>query len=219
MFQNNLLISILRHLVCFLMCAPVVAQEAIQQPSPASPIGKEPAGVQTTFVQDPEGVSLRLEQKVSSEFANRGDQVRFTLVNDLSDGRKVLAPAGSTFYARVAQVKATDHRHPAKLELSDATLDLGNGQQLRLKRTDGQDDLFTLGAIPVLIVGAVTLVPMTLAMLPIQLPYLAIHDIHERRQRAKVGTSKPWLIDIEIPQGTVLTYYANHTLTKGPPNT
>lgn len=153
--------------------------------------------------------TLRLEQSVSSASAHRGDRIRFTLENDLYvANRGEVASAGTSVYATVAHVRPKTHQRSGNLQFSDPEIVLSNGKRIRLTKTDPQDR-FGVGAIPVVIVAAVTLGPLVVVTSPISLTELLIHRIHERHVERLGQTTKPPPVEREFSEGDVVCYYAN----------
>lgn len=212
MIRKNLTLGML---LCALSLYPLpllVAQRVSQPSQPVSSTPSTSTESNTIFVQGIVEVPLRLDQQVSSATAHKGDRIRFTLLKGLSCDGKLMASAGSTFYATVSHVQPKNRHHSGVVRFSDATLDLVNGQRLRLSESDSEDNIGP-EAIPVVILAGVTLVPITVALLPIQLPYLLIHHIREQRHGDKTHTTRPEPVDIELPEGEVLIYYADTTPT------
>jgi hypothetical protein len=159
-------------------------------------------------------VPLVLDQPVSSATAYKGDRIRFKLVNNLSVNSKLVVPAGTAFYATVTHVRPKTANRSGDLKFSNPELDLGNGQRFRLTKNDPQESLGA-GAIPVLIVGVVTIGPLVVVTSPIWLTKLAIDKIHGRQFRALAQEPKPETVDKEFSEGEEFNYYADrHALTR-----
>jgi hypothetical protein len=211
--RNNSAIKVLQYAL-YVCLSPLLAAQEISLPSPpdaaqtVSPTPNTLTASNTTFVYKFAQVSLRLEQSVSSASTHKGDRIRFTLVKNLAVDGKLVVPAGTSFYATVSHVRPKNRHRSGDLKFSDADLDLGNGQRVRL--TENRHDKFDPGVIPVVILGAVTLVPITVALLPIQLPYLLIHDIREHQDGGAARATKPPPVDQVFSEGEVFTYYADH---------
>jgi hypothetical protein len=218
MIRNNLAVSMLRFALCTCLSPLLAAQQSVHPALPeadfevpstlAAPRVSETMPA-TINLQATNQVVLRLEMPVSSATAQKGDRIRFTALNDFSPNRKVVIPAGTTLYSTVSHVRPKTRHRSGDIKFSDPELDLGNGQRIRLTTSDG-DDFSSPGAIPVIVVGAVTIGPLVVATSPIWLSELVIHDIRERRFRSLAHTPKPDLVDKDFLAGDVLTYYTRN---------
>jgi hypothetical protein len=197
--------------LCICLSPLLAAQQASPptspyEPRPVSSDSKAPAAPDTVRLRGTTIVRLRLEQAVGSASAHKGDRIRFTLLFDLLADGKVVAPAGTPCYATVADARPMTDRRSGLLKFSDAALDLGNGQRIRLSEGDGQDEIGP-EAIPVIIVGAVTIGPLVVAMLPVQLSIWAIHSIREHRQGGPAHYPKPDPEETDLSEGEHFTYH------------
>lgn len=216
MIWNNLAVRMLCYALCLCVSPLLVAQQANQSPSPVALLvapstqdtskASDNVLVLPISLQATNQVVLRLEQPVSSATAHEGDRIRFTALNDFSPNRKVVIPSGTTLYSTVSYVRPKTRQRSGDLKFSDPEVDVGNGQRIRLTRNDG-DDLRGPGAIPAIVVGAVTVGPLVVATSPIWLTELLIHDIREQRFRSLAHSPKPDPVDKYLSKGEILKYY------------
>jgi len=231
--RNNSTIRILQAALCLCLSQHLAAQEA-EQPTLTDVVQQVSSTPGTLTASDSpplDGfadkipiqafaaqVPLRLEQELSSASAHKGDRIRLTTLKSLSVDGNVVAPAGTAFFTTVSQVRSKTHYRSGEVKLSDATLDLGNGKRLRLAESDPKNRLTAKdipGTIAFIIVGAATLVPITVALLPVQLPYLLVHKIHEDRLARTAHAAKPETVDKHLAEGEVFIYYTDrNTVTQ-----
>ena len=219
MIKSNSAGRALYYALCLCVSPLLVAQQASQSSLPhavrAVPPTQDTSKASDTISvypispQAPNQVVLRLEQPVSSASAHKGDRIRFTALNDFSPNRKVVIPSGTTLYSTVSYVRPKTIHRSGDLKFSDPAVDLGNGQRIRLTTNDG-DEMWGPGAIPVILVGAVTIGPLVVATSPIWLTEMVIHDVREQRSRALAHSPKPDPVDKYLSRGEVLNYYTRN---------
>jgi hypothetical protein len=206
--------KLLQSILCICLCPLLAAQEVTPQNAPQAakaPVdAREPSSGQAADatprpVSLPRDmhVTLRLEQSVSSANARKGEQVRFTLANDLIADGRIVAPTGSSCYAKIAQVRPRDARNSGVLKFNDPKFDLGLNlgaqQQVQFRRNPG--------TTPDEVEETVGFVVVALIMLPIVLPlapFIAIHNKHHAK-------SKPQTTETEFIEGTNFDYFVRRT--------
>ena len=215
MISENAAVRAMYCALCLCLSPLLAAQETVHPALPDADLEVPRALIaprssetlpRTINLQAPKEVVLRLEQSVSSSTAHKGDRIRFTALNDFSPDRKVLIPAGTALYSTVSSVRPKTSHRSGDVKFSDPEFVLGNGQRIRLTTNDG-DELSGPGAIPVIVVGAITLGPLVAATSPIWLSNLLIHDVREHRLGSLAHYQKPDPADKELSKGEVLNYY------------
>jgi hypothetical protein len=219
MIKSNSAIRFLQYALCLCVFPQLLAQQA-SQPSLlevrlALPSAQGESKASDTIVsrpislQAPNQAVLRLEQPVSSASVHKGDRIRFTALNSFSPDRKVVIPAGATLHSTVTYVRPKTAYRSGDFKFSDPEFVIGNGQRIRLTTNHG-DELIGPGAIPVIVVGAVTLGPLVVVTSPIWVTNLLIHDIREQRARSLAHVPKPDPVDKCLSKGQVLNYYTRN---------
>lgn len=216
MVTSNSAVRALYYALCLCVSPLLMAQQAGQWSLPDAvlaapstqdtPKASDTISVHPISLQAPNQVVLRLEQPVSSASAHNGDRIRLTALNDFSPDRKAVIPSGTTLYATVSYVRPKTRHRSGDLKFSDPEVDLGNGQRIRLTTNDG-DQFWGPGAIPVILVGAVTIGPLVVATSPIWLTGLVIDDVREQRSKSLAHSPKPDPVDKYLSKGEVLNYY------------
>ena len=191
-----------------LLCLPqtLVAQEPTQPATTETLVMISPTD--SIEVRGYVQVPLRLEKAVSSASAHRGDHIRLILQKSLTLDGKVVAIAGTAFDAEVASVRSKAAERPGKLDLSDAQFTQSNGKKILLRRHDPQSRLGP-SSIPAITLEVVLLVPLIVALLPVQVPYLLYKKRHEPQQKLTVRSPKPEPEDITFEAGDIVNYYAD----------
>lgn len=202
--------KLLQSILCICLCPLLPAQEVAPQnaPRPAdvpvdarAPSSDQTADSMSRSVNLPRDmhVTLRLEQSVSSATARKGEQIRFTLANDLVADGQVVATAGSSCYAQIAQVRPRDAKNSGLLKFSDPRLDLGAHRQIQFRRNPG--------TTPDEVEETVGFVAVALMMLPIVLPLAPFIAMHNKRK----AKNKPQTTETEFTQGTNFDYFVRRT--------
>jgi len=119
--------------LCFCLSPLLVAQQVAQPTVPAlTKPGTATSASGTVRILRNSTVVPRLEQTISSADVRVGDRVRFTLVNSLVSGGRVVAPAGTSCYATISKAHAKDARMDGYFEWSYPEVDLGHGKMVQL---------------------------------------------------------------------------------------
>jgi hypothetical protein len=214
--------ELLQSALCLTLCPLLVAQQAnepgtVTQAKPETTTGNQPKPSKVVRIPADSSVRLRLEQQISSADAHVGERVRFTIEGGLEVGNRIVVPDGTAFFATVTAVRARTTDHYGEVRFSDPELDLGSGQRIRLT---GSECIAVPGAcVAVGAVGAVTLVPITVAMLPATAVMFIVDRLKQDRAQRRLtalGAQKPLRTEEtlkgdrskeEYPQGTGFEYY------------
>jgi len=210
MVRNKSAFTVMQLALCLCPWPLLSAQEVGQPPQVESPNQSVFTASNANFIEGVAKVPLRLEQPVSSASGHKGDRVRLTLSKNLFDDGKLLAPAGSTVYATVSHVRAKSRHRSGEVKFSNVALDLGNGQMLRLREGDPEAKAGAGETAAYLIASGILVGPIVVALLPIQLPMLLVHDLQNRHKAGPARTAKAEPVDKELPEGEVVVYYADH---------
>jgi hypothetical protein len=145
-------------------------------------------------------VSLRLDQPLTSATAKPGDKIRYTLVDDLIVGGRVVVPAGTPAYSNVTHAEPSGAEHSGHLRFSDPILDPGHGQHIRLaarSKADRENDSNM----------AWSLASYTIFLAPLMVPALLIFGVEYATRRAH---SAPNPQDITYPQGFLFHLFTRY---------
>jgi hypothetical protein len=185
--------------------SPAIAPAAQLAPAPpaekaSSPIVRIP--MDTLLV-------LRLEERVSTANAKQGNKVRFTLVNDLAAGGRVVIPAGTSCYLTISKVWRATPKDPvlvAGIQFTAPKLDLGHGKMVRLtdlnysQRHSGDGGISNSEAILMLIAA------------PIWLPSMLLQEAKAKRDVVTPKNWKPENEDTVYEAGHCFNYYFRRTV-------
>ena len=207
MTRNSAIITVLAMTLWLCSSTAGMAQDVLDAPV-------ETREIERISIDGLAKMPLRLEERVSSGTAHKGDPVRFILLRDLVVDGKVVMPSGAAFSATVSRVRPKTPERSGSVKLAKPSLVLGNGMRVQLEK-DNPEEKAGLTSIPFYTVGAITIGPLVLATAPIWIPELVIHDIREQRLKSKAHRSKPEPVDQEFSEGDVFIYYADiHSLTR-----
>jgi hypothetical protein len=190
--------STLQSALCLCLSPLLAAQQVSQQGATAPAVSVAPAvnppkPDRVVRIPADTTVKLLLAQNFSSADARKEDRIRFTVENDVFAGNDVVVQAGTTCFATVTAVRPRTADHYGEVRFSDPEFDLGSGQRIRL--TQNEFLAAPGGYLVVGVLGAVTLVPISVAMLPVSgVMFLVEKSKQDRQQQQRnpaAVTEKP----------------------------